>query len=97
VLHRSKRHAILNALQPRQIPSDLYDLWDQCDVPTPEFRHLWSTMAHSPAISRAIWGGLLEFKRTSPVAARHVELPVVTVSTQTACNYAVSHHTPLAV
>jgi AhpD family alkylhydroperoxidase len=30
-------------------------------------------------------------------ATRHVELPVVTVSTQTACNYAVSHHTPLAV
>jgi AhpD family alkylhydroperoxidase len=54
-------------------------------------------MAHSPAIFRAIWGGLLELKRASPVAARHFELAVVTVSTLTDCNYCISHHTPLAV
>jgi len=87
---------LLTPLSRDQIPSDLHDLWDQCDALAPEFRHLWSTMAHSPAIFRAIWGGLLELKRTSPVAARHFELAVVTVSTLTDCNYCVSHHTPLA-
>jgi len=87
---------LLTSLSRDQIPSDLHDLWDQCNALAPEFRHLWSTMAHSPAIFRAIWGGLLELKCTSPVATRHFELAVVTVSTLTDCNYCISHHVPLA-
>ena len=87
---------LLTPLSRDQIQSDLHDLWDQCAVSAPEFKHLWSTMAHSPAIFRSIWGGLLELKRTSPVDARYFELAVVTVSTLTTCNYCVSHHAPLA-
>jgi AhpD family alkylhydroperoxidase len=87
---------LLPALTREQIPPELHPLWDQCAAQVPEFRHLWSTMAHSPTIFRFIWGELLALKRDSPVAARHFELAVVTVSTLTACNYCVSHHTPLA-
>ncbi len=88
---------LLTPLTRDHMSADLHDLWDRCEAEAPEFRHLWSTMAHSPAIFRSVWGGLFELKDTSPVAARHFELAVVTVSTLTACNYCVSHHTPLAV
>lgn len=87
---------LLSPLKRDQISPELHDLWDQCEVEAPAFRHLWSTMAHSPTIFRYIWGELLELKQTSPVQARHFELAVVTVSALTSCNYCVSHHTLLA-
>lgn len=53
-------------------------------------------MAHSPTIFRYIWGELFALKRHSPVSARYFELAVVVASSLNACQYCISHHTPLA-
>ncbi len=87
---------LLPALTREQIAPELQPLWDDCERLAPTFRDLWATQANSPIVFRHIWGGLLEIKKSSPVAARHFELAIVVVSSLNRCRFCVAHHVPLA-
>ncbi|HEV8584392.1 MAG TPA: carboxymuconolactone decarboxylase family protein [Methylomirabilota bacterium] len=87
---------LLPALTRAQIDSELRPLWDDCERLAPTFRELWATQANSPIVFRHIWGGLLEMKKASPVAARQFELAIVVVSSLNRCRFCVAHHVPLA-
>lgn len=74
------------------IPDDLRELYRKFTSDYGDFTNQVRVVAHSPAAFRHLYGLLDDWRRTSTLPRRLVEIAVVTASRVNECAYCVGHH-----
>lgn len=83
----------LSYIERENAPSRLHSIYDAIETYGP-FANQVKTMAHCPPVLEHIMALLFDWRQSTCLTRRHIELLNVTVAKLNQCNYCISHHAP---